>query len=301
MDLRIKDLIERVYRKHLPGYLFILPALAVMSLLILYPLYRTFFLSLHMEVRFNELVFVGLQNFVEVLTSDYFGKVLLNTTIWTGGTVAFQFLVGLGVATLFNAKLRGVRIVSSLVLIPWVTPGVIAAVIWKWMYHPLYGVLNEILLLLHILDAYKPWLADPRVALLAIVLAAIWKGFPFSMVMFLAGMKTIPQDLYEAAEVDGATALARFFHITLPLLAPVFKITILLTTIWTFNYFDLVYAMTGGGPGRSTEILPTQIYKLAFDDWRFGVASSLAVIMFAILAVFTFMYAWILERRGKGL
>lgn len=297
----MKQLWAKIYRKHLPGYLFILPALAIMSVLILYPLYKTFFLSLHIEIRFNELVFVGLDNFRELITSDYFVKVLLNTVIWTGGTVLFQFLVGLGTATLFNARLRGTRLVSSLVLIPWVTPGVIAAVIWKWMYHPLYGVLNEILVQLHLLGSYKPWLADPQVALLAIIIAAIWKGFPFSMVMFLAGMKTIPPELYEAAEVDGATALARFLHITLPLLAPVFKITLLLTTIWTFNYFDLVYAMTKGGPGYATEIFPTQIYKLAFDDWRFGIASSLGVIMFAILAVFTFLYAWVMERRGKGL
>lgn len=272
-----------------------------MSLLILYPLYQTFFLSLYREIRFQELSFIGLGNFVEVITSDYFVKILLNTLVWTGGTVIFQFLVGLGVAVLFNAGLRGTRLVSSLVLIPWVTPGVIAAVIWKWMYHPLYGVLNEIMVLSHVLPTYKPWLADPHLALLSIVVAAIWKGFPFSMVMLLAGMKAIPQELYEAAEVDGASGLARFLHVTLPLLAPVFKITILLTTIWTFNYFDLVYAMTGGGPGRSTEILATQIYKLAFDDWRFGVASSLAVIMFAILAVFTLIYAWVLERRGEGL
>ncbi len=297
----MKALIGRIYRKHLPGYLFILPALAVMSLLILYPLYQTFFLSLYREIRFQELSFIGLGNFVEVITSDYFVKILLNTLVWTGGTVIFQFLVGLGVAVLFNAGLRGTRWVSSLVLIPWVTPGVIAAVIWKWMYHPLYGVLNEIMVLSHVLPAYKPWLADPHLALLSIVVAAIWKGFPFSMVMLLAGMKAIPQELYEAAEVDGASGLARFLHVTLPLLAPVFKITILLTTIWTFNYFDLVYAMTGGGPGRSTEILATQIYKLAFDDWRFGVASSLAVIMFAILAVFTLIYAWVLERKGEGL
>ncbi len=297
----MKALIGRICRKHLPGYLFILPALAVMSLLILYPLYQTFFLSLYREIRFQELSFIGLGNFVEVITSDYFVKILLNTLVWTGGTVIFQFLVGLGVAVLFNAGLRGTRLVSSLVLIPWVTPGVIAAVIWKWMYHPLYGVLNEIMVLSHVLPTYKPWLADPHLALLSIVVAAIWKGFPFSMVMLLAGMKAIPQELYEAAEVDGASGLARFLHVTLPLLAPVFKITILLTTIWTFNYFDLVYAMTGGGPGRSTEILATQIYKLAFDDWRFGVASSLAVIMFAILAVFTLIYAWVLERRGEGL
>jgi len=297
----VKALIGRICRKHLPGYLFILPALAVMSLLILYPLYQTFFLSLYREIRFQELSFIGLGNFVEVITSDYFVKILLNTLVWTGGTVIFQFLVGLGVAVLFNAGLRGTRLVSSLVLIPWVTPGVIAAVIWKWMYHPLYGVLNEIMVLSHLLPTYKPWLADPHLALLSIVVAAIWKGFPFSMVMLLAGMKAIPQELYEAAEVDGASGLARFLHVTLPLLAPVFKITILLTTIWTFNYFDLVYAMTGGGPGRSTEILATQIYKLAFDDWRFGVASSLAVIMFAILAVFTLIYAWVLQRRGEGL
>jgi len=297
----VRGLLKGTFGRHISGYLFILPALSVMAILILYPLYKTFFLSLHMEIRFNELKFVGLNNFKELFSSDYFSRITFNTLVWTGGTVLFQFLVGLGTATLFNIKLKGSRIVSSLILIPWVTPGVIAAVIWKWMYHPLYGVLNEIMVKLHLLNTYKPWLADPHVALLAIIIAAIWKGFPFSMVMFLAGMKAIPQDLYEAAEVDGATPLARFFYITLPLLAPVFKITILLTTIWTFNYFDLVYAMTKGGPGYSTEIFPTYIYKLAFDDWRFGIASSLGVIMFAMLAFFTFMYAWIMEKRGRGL
>ena len=146
---------------------------------------------------------------------------------------------------------------------------------------------------------YKAWLSEPQVALWAIVVAGVWKGFPFSMIMFLASMKAIPQDMYEAAKVDGAGPFARFWYITIPSLLPIFKITLLLLVIWTFNYFDLVYAMTRGGPGHSTEILATLIYKLAFDHWRFGAASSLAVIMFLILAVFTFVYVWILNRRRK--
>ena len=289
------------YRNALSGYLFILPALGVMCILILYPLYQTFFMSLYEELSAQRLVFVGLKNFKEVLTFDYFPKTLLNTVIWTGGVVVFQFLTGLGVAALLNTKVRGIGLVSSLVLIPWVTPGVIAAIIWTWLYHPLYGVLNEILQFLGIVESYKAWLAEPKVALWAIVVAGIWKGFPFSMIMFLAGMKAIPQDLYEAAKVDGANAFARFWYITVPSLAPIFKITLLLLTIWTFNYFDLVYAMTRGGPGHSTEILATLIYKLAFDHWRFGSASSLAVIMFLILAIFTSVYVLILTRRRKEL
>jgi multiple sugar transport system permease protein len=275
--------------------------MAAMCILILYPLYKTFFMSLYTELSARTLEFVGLQNFKEVLTFDYFNKTLLNTIIWTGGVVMFQILVGLSVAALINTKLRGTGLVSSLLLIPWVTPGVIAAIIWSWLYDPLYGVLNEILVFVGVLDKYKPWLADPRVSLWAIVAAGIWKGFPFSMIMFLAGMKAIPGELYEAAKVDGATPLACFRHITLPLLSPIFRITLLLLVIWTYNYFDLVYAMTGGGPNHATEILATLIYQLAFDHWRFGPASSLAVIMFAILAVFIAAYIWLLGRRRKEL
>jgi ABC-type sugar transport system permease subunit len=256
-------------------------------------------MSLYAEVSSRELVFVGLENFKNILSLEYFSKTLLNTIIWTGGVVALQFITGLGVAALLNTRVRGIGLVSSLVLIPWVTPGVIAAIIWTWLYHPLYGVLNEVLVFLGILKQYKAWLSEPQVALWAIVVAGVWKGFPFSMIMFLAGMKAIPQDIYEAAKVDGAGPFARFWYITIPSLMPIFKITLLLLVIWTFNYFDLVYAMTRGGPGHSTEILATLIYKLAFDHWRFGAASSLAVIMFLILVIFTFVYVWILNRRRK--
>lgn len=282
------------------GALFVLPALAIMTVILVYPLVRTFWLSLHVSQGAGY-AWTGVENYVRILQSEWIDTVTVNTVLWTGVTVALQFLVGLGTAILLNTAFRGRSIVRGLMLLPWVTPGIVAAIIWKWMYHPQFGILNRILADIGVIDSYIAWLTNPDVALFAIIFAGVWKGFPFSMVMYLAGLQGIDDQLYQAAMLDGAPRWARFRHVTLPQLVPILKVTLLLTTIWTFNYFVLVFAMTGGGPAGTTDIFPNKVYKIMFNQFQFGLGSALAIVMFVIMMVFMLFYVRALRRQGVQL
>lgn len=295
------SLIERYERSPFSaGFLFVLPTLLVMAVLLVYPVIRTAWLSFHTR-RAGEYIWVGLDNYVAVFQAGWFDTVMLNTVLWTGITVTFQFIIGIGAAVLLNTHFKGRRIVRGLMIIPWVTPGIVAAIIWSWMYDPTFGIFNRILVDIGLMADYRAWLSDPGLALYGIIIAGIWKGFPFSMVMYLAGLQGIDQQLYRAAQIDGAPKWAQFWHITLPQLIPIIKVTVLLTTIWTFNYFVLVYAMTRGGPAGSSDILPNRVYLLAFREFNFGVASALAMVMFLILMVFLIFYIRLLRRQGVDL
>jgi len=167
---------------------------------------------------------------------------------------------------------------------------IVAGVMWKWMYNDMYGVLNDVLVKMHIIRDYIPWLATENMAMLSVIIANIWKGFCLSGMFFLAGLQTIPIDLYEAAEIDGANSFKRFWKITIPQLKPVIMTTLMLTTIWTINYFPLIYTMTGGGPGYGTETIVTYIYKLGFKFMEFNKAASLSNVLFVIIFFIAFLF-----------
>jgi multiple sugar transport system permease protein len=271
-----------------------------MAVILVYPLVRTAWLSVHVAEG-SQYVWVGLQNYRQIFTSDWIWELVWNTVLWTGFTVVLQFAVGISAALLLNTDFFGRSLVRGLWLMPWVTPGIVAALVWKWMYHPQFGVLNRFLVDAGLTDQYVAWLSNPDVALFAIIFAGVWKGFPFSMVMYLAGLQGIDEQLYQAAMLDGAPWYARLWHVTIPQLMPVLRVTLLLTTIWTFNYFVLVFAMTGGGPAGSTDILPNKVYKLAFNQFQFGLSAALAIVMFLIMIVFMTGYVRALQRQGETL
>lgn len=224
------------------------------------------------------------QNYINCFTDPVVGRAMWNTVIWVLGSVLGQLSLGLFVALLLNQSTKGQVVFRSLILIlPWATLDIVAGVMWKWMYNDMYGVLNDILVKMHLINNYIPWLATENMAMLAVIIANIWKGFSLSGMFFLAGLQTIPTQLYEAAEIDGAGVFARFWKITIPLLKPVIKTTLMLTTIWTINYFPLIYIMTGGGPGYGTETLVTYIYKLGFKFLDFNKSAALSNILFVII------------------
>ena len=169
-------------------------------------------------------------------------------------------------------------------------PGVIAGMVWRLIYDPQLGLLNHYLRTLGILAQPLTWLSNPKTALYAVIFTAIWKGFPFSTLMYLAGLQIVPQELYEAADIDGAGEWTKFRNVTVPTMRTIIITTLLLTFIWTFNYFELVYVMTGGGPGEKSHIFPTYVYDLAFKRFRFGVASQFAVLDFLFLLIFSLFY-----------
>ena len=266
-----------------------------MLLIFFYPMLDGLYTSFtHYNQYTNLTSLVGIQNYVSILRSSDFWNSMERSVIWVFFSVLGQFVLGFGFALLLNERWPGNRIMRALVMIPWVMPGISVALTWSLIFNGQLGLLNDILLRWNLPP--QQWLADPNMAMVTVIIANIWKAFPFVAVTILAGLAAIPDELYDAARVDGASVLRRFRHVTLPQLRNVILIIILLMIVWTFNYFDLVYVMTGGGPGRATEILVTYIYKLGFVQTRFDYAAAVTVVFF----VFLIAVAWAANRLSGG-
>ncbi|MDK2896724.1 MAG: multiple sugar transport system permease protein [Candidatus Atribacteria bacterium] len=276
-------------KEWISGYFFILPSLILLIVLVFYPLFMTFIYSFY-DMSLVSTRYLGWEAYQKLFQNPMFSLIFKNSLTWTILVVFFQCLLGLGSALVLKQTFIGNTFLRGLVILPWVMPGVIAGMAWRLIYHPQLGLLNHYLQVLGIVDQPLTWLSSPTMALYAVILAAIWKGFPFSTIMYLAGLQGVPLELYEAAEIDGANETSKFFHVTLPSMRPVIIVTLLLTFIWTFNYFELVYVMTGGGPAESSHIFPTYIYDLAFKRFRFGDASRFAVVDFLFLLIFSLFY-----------
>jgi multiple sugar transport system permease protein len=277
--------------KHRYEYLYVAPALGVMALVILYPLIYTIILSFFdTPVDRPEIVFTGLDNYAELLTHDLFPLVMRNTVYWTIGSTIAAFAIGLLCALLVNQKLPGMRIISGLLVIPYVIGQVTAAMAWRWLLHSDFGVLNQTLIMWGVIDRPIRFLQSPEWVMTALVIVNVWKTFPFCMIMMLAGLQAIPADLYKAAKVDGANAWQRFVEITVPQLMPVIVVTTILSIIGNFNSFTIPWVMTGGGPAHQSEIIITWIYATSFQTLRFGFASAISVVLFLILFAFSFIY-----------
>ncbi len=279
------------------GYFLILPALLLIMVLIGGPLSKAVGISLTNSTFVNPVPrFVGLRNFDRLLQDPGFWDIVRTSLIWTLAVVVGQLLLGFATAMLLNTNFRGRAIARSLIILPWVCPGVIAAIIWRVIADPYLGPINAAPSWIGLPHPVVAWLAQPTTALAAVITAAIWKGTPFSTVMYLAALQGVPTETLEAATIDGAGAWARLRFVILPQTMPVIRILILLTTVWTFNYFELIYIMTQGGPGDATQIFPTYIYKLAFDQIRYGMASAFGMIALLILTAFSLLYILQLQK-----
>lgn len=277
----------------------ITPPLLLLAGLVGYPVVQTLYLSVMKSTLIDpEPIFVGLRNFASIFTSAQFWAVLVNSVIWTIGITIGQTVLGLLAALILNRKFIGRTALRALVVIPWVMPGVIAGILWKLLYDPSLGPIDQLLSFLGIGGGVN-FLGEPSTALVAVMVVAVWKGFPLSAVMYTAAYQNVPDELREAARLDGAGRWRVFTSVVLPSMAPTIRSTVLLTTVWTFNYFDLTYVMTQGGPGYSTEIFPTAIYRIAFQDVDYGLSSAYGVISVAILSVFTVLYLRQLNKSGS--
>jgi multiple sugar transport system permease protein len=273
-------------------YLLLAPALSFVLTFILYPLGVNIYTSVQHRVFTEPLAnrFVGLANFLAIARDPTFWLVLRHSAIWVVGSLVCQFLLGLVLALLLNEKFPARGLYRSLILSPWAISGVIIAIMWKWMYNPQVGVINELLVRLGLLSHRIAFLADPTWALAAVMVTNVWRGTPFFAVMLLAALQAVPKELYEAAAIDGAGAWQRFLRVTLPAILPMVFAALLLRTIWIFNDVDLIFVMTDGGPVRASETLATFLYKKASRDLDFGLGSALAMVMFAILMTITALY-----------
>jgi multiple sugar transport system permease protein len=267
------------------AFLFLVPLLVLVVGLIIYPFYRAIWLSLTDKLVGYPERFVGLRNYAYLIDDDTFHEVVKNSLVFTAASVGLKVVTGLAMALVLNSVIRGRNFFRGLFLLPWITSTVIIALTWRWMFDsfPGRGFFNSVLLDLGLLEQPIAFMATPAGAMAAVVVANWWRAFPFFGVSFLAGMQSIPRELYEAASVDGAGAGRRFWHVTLPGLKHVMIVTTLLSFILTINDFNIVYVMTRGGPGTATQVFATYSYEVAFNQLRWGRGVTVSIFAVPIL------------------
>jgi arabinogalactan oligomer / maltooligosaccharide transport system permease protein len=288
------------------AYAMLAPVAIVMGLLVFYPLVRGIMLSFTDADRFsigNKFVpatyhYIGLRNYKDILTSSDFRRVAEFSVIWTFVNVFFHFTIGLGLALMLNREVRFRGIYRMLLMVPWAVPSFISAFSWRFIYNNPYGFLDQLLVKLGWHDP-PAFLGDPTWAKFAVIMTNVWLGVPFMMVALLGGLQAIDTDLLDASSVDGASALRRFWDVTLPGLRPVAATVILLGLIWTFNMFNIIFLITGGGPANATQIFPTFAYRAAFTDYLYGQAAAWGVIILSMLLVFGTGYRWLVAKSGE--
>jgi multiple sugar transport system permease protein len=281
-------------------YILLSPAVLATLVLVFYPMLQAVVTSLFQNVLWKprDVRFIGLDNYLAIAQDPVAWSSLGRTVIWIGLTVPLQLVLGLVTALLLNQQFRWRGLARSLILIPWALPSVIIGLMWSWIYHPQVGLLNDLMLRLGLLNTAVPWLASPDTALYAIILALVWQGFPFFAIMILAGLQTIPANLYEAAAIDGASTWQKFCEITLPGLKGVLVTAVMLRLIWVANSIDVIYVMTAGGPGYATHTLPLYAFKRTYGSMDFGYGTALAVTFSLLLLGLILLY---LRRAGKAL
>jgi multiple sugar transport system permease protein len=273
------------------GILLILPVIVVLGFVIAWPVGYNFWLSLNEKDALSPIsTFVGLANFAELMAEPEFWQALAVGIVWTVSTVSLQLLVGVGIALVLNQDFWGRGTVRALVFVPYVIPPVVVALVWKWMLNDINGVINYLLLSSGILKSPFSWLGSMDKAIWVVVFIGFWEYFPFVVISVLARLQTIPPELYDAAKVDGASVWRQFRHVTLPQLRIVLFVVIILRAIWMFNKFDLLWLLTGGGPGTSTQTLPLYAYRMTFSIFRVGSGAAVLVMMFVFLSIMAFIY-----------
>lgn len=287
-------------------YLYVLPAIVVMLVVIAYPIYYTIDLSFFKTppgLQLRDKIFVGTDNYTAILSSEVFWKVTLNTVIWTIASTLIAFVLGYASALALHRDFAGRAVLRAILIIPWVISAVAASYIWKWIYHSDFGIIGAVLVQFGILDRQPNFIDNVHTVLPSLIVVNIWREFPFAMIMVMAGLQTVPEQLLRAAKVDGANAWQRFWHVTFPHLRSVSTVTILLLAVANFNSFIVPWIMTGGGPSNASHIWITHIYELAFGRQRWGVAAAYSVLLFIILMVLGYFYVRALggnENKEQG-
>ena len=278
----------------LEPWVYLAPSLALIGAVMFVPLV----LGLSFAFRKIELLnpfaqgWVGFDHFEALADDRYFSLSLVNTAWWTGASLALQFLLGLGLALLLNREFAGRRLVQALVFLPWAVPTFLSGLNWAWLFNPVIGPLPHWMYGAGLLDEPYNILGDPALAMWGPIVANVWFGIPFFAITLLAALQSIPTDLYEAAAIDGATPWQRFVRVTLPYLAPMIAITVLLRTIWIANFADIIIVMTGGGPAHATTTVASYIFTTAYRKLDFGYASAVATVLLVLLFAYAVLLLW---------
>ncbi|GAA2795628.1 carbohydrate ABC transporter permease [Kribbella solani] len=274
--------------------LFVLPAAVAMVALFGYPVVKNLLMSLQdygLKTFFTGVApWIGLKNYSTVVTDNLFSDAMLNTALFTVGSIVFQFAIGLGLALFFRNRFPLSGLIRSLLLLPWLLPLIVSSATWRSILEQDSGILNRTLLGLHVIDDPVPWLNSPSVALIAVIGVNIWIGIPFNVTLLYAGLSEIPDELYEAGQLDGATGWRAFCYITWPNLRSVASVLLMLGVVYTIKVLDIILGLTGGGPANATQTLATQSYEKSFVDFRFGQGAALSNILIAISFVFAIFY-----------
>lgn len=274
------------------AYMLLAPSLLFLFGFMLYPLLYVFLMSLHRTNNVGKLLnFTGLSNYAQVMRDRQFWIITGRTVMWTALGVGAKMVLGIVVALLLNVEFRGRRAARLLFMIPWASSIPISVLLWQWVYTPEFGLLDHTLVMTHLWMNPPTWLGKPVSAFISELWVDVWLGLPFMALVFLAGMQSIPEELYESAYLDGVNAFQKFFYITLPGIRHIVLIATLLSSLWTFNDFNVIYILTKGGPADTTEILVTAIYNNAFQYLHFSRAAVMAVVTFVILTIVSTVYA----------
>ena len=290
------------------GFMFALPAVIYMLIFIGYPMIQNLILSLKDVNVYNFAVadqqsFVGFKNFIELFTdgNSIMALSIRNTLIFTFGSIFFQFFIGFALALLFSKKFRGCTFFRGVSMISWLLPVTVAGLLFKFMFASSGGIVNQMLMALHLIDQPLDWLLKPGTAMVAIIIANIWIGIPFNMMLLITGLTTIPEEIYESANLDGANKLQTLFSITIPMIKPAIMSVLTLGFVYTFKVFDLVWVMTKGGPVNSTELVSTYAYRLSFEEFQFSKGAAAANVLFLILLVVGCFYIKLINDEEEAM
>src|ERR1700757_2554709 len=280
-------------------WIFLAPALVIYSVVVVYPMLFSAYLSFfRWDGVAPKKIFVGFQNYVTLLThNEVFWIALKNNAIWLVAALLIPTSIGLGLALVLNSRFRGSHIFRSIFYFPAVLSLAVVGLIWTWIYHPDLGLLNQALRALGLKMLERNWLSDPQVAIYPVIIAATWNAVGLPMLLFLAGLQTVPLELLEAAKIDGAGPIRRFIHVTFPLLRETTLIVVAITAINALKAYDIVYAMTNGGPANSTQLLSTWMYFLTYNYNTVGQGTAIAVVLFSLTLIFAIPYIRFMTRK----
>ncbi|MGP4042081.1 carbohydrate ABC transporter permease [Gracilibacillus sp. D59] len=284
------------YKDSTWAVIFLLPHLLLFLAFMLLPVIGSFVLSFANWDMLSPIEWVGFGNYSELFNDEIFVEVFWNTIIFTAVSVPVGIFISLLLAVALNQKIRGIKFYRVAYFLPVISSMVAVAIIWQWIYNPEYGFLNYLLGLFGING--PNWLSSQTWALPAVILTSIWKNLGFNMLIFLAGLQGIPESYYEASELDGASVIQKFFHITVPLLSPTTFFVTIMSLINSFQVFDTVYLMTGGGPGRASSVIVHYLYQSGFEYFRMGYASAMAYVLFFLVLVITIFQFWRQKRKN---
>ncbi|MEG0720390.1 MAG: sugar ABC transporter permease [Lachnospiraceae bacterium] len=289
-------------KKKMEPYLFILPVLIVLLVMFGYPLINSFIMAFqnYKLTAPDDIYFIGLDNFRKLFGDRDTLMILKNSFVYVLASVAGQFFLGLVLAVALKKQFRGRGLYQSIVFLPWAFSGFVVGLIFRWSFNGEYGVVNNLLLKLGVINDSVAWLGTPGLSLTVVILAMIWMGIPFFAIMILAALQSIPGDVYEAADVDGCGTIRQFFQITMPYIKPTIITTVLLRTIWVFNSLDLIVIITNGGPANSSQTLPAYMYSKAFGSYDFGFAAALGVVLMLILGIYALIFLKVTKYDKAG-